>query len=170
LFKLKTGITDLPHIPYRGAGPALVDVVAGQIPMIVPAMTNHVLELHESAKLRVLAVTHHKRLAAAQNLPTAVEQGIADLVAPNFIGLYAPTGTPKAIIDQVAEANLKLLAEQSYRGCSVRDVRDEPITAPEQYKRYVEDEMARWRPIVPRWGQDRVVLMITRCPPPIAAD
>ena len=56
LFKLRTGLSDLVHVPYRGAGPALVDILAGQIPMIVPAMTNHVLALHQSGKLRVLAV------------------------------------------------------------------------------------------------------------------
>ena len=54
--------------------------------MIVPAMTNLVLELHRAGKLRVLAVTHGTRLAAAPELPTAVEQGLTDLVTPNFVG------------------------------------------------------------------------------------
>ena len=58
LFKLRAGITDLPHVPYRGAGPALNDILAGQIPMIVPAMTSIVQEHHEAGRLRVLAVTH----------------------------------------------------------------------------------------------------------------
>ena len=49
LFKLRTGITELAHVPYRGAGPALVDLIAGQIPMIVPAMTGHVLEFHQAS-------------------------------------------------------------------------------------------------------------------------
>ena len=76
LFKLKTGLTDFPHVPYRGAGPGLTDLLAGQIPALVPAMTNIVLEHHRAGKLRVLAVTHGKRLAAAPELPTAVEQGL----------------------------------------------------------------------------------------------
>ena len=81
---------DSDHGIYRGAGPAIADILAGQIPMIVPAMTNHVLELHRAGKLKVLAVTHGTRLTAAPELPTAVEQGLTDLVAPNFVGVFAP--------------------------------------------------------------------------------
>src|SRR6516165_6529352 len=114
-FKLRVGVPDLIHVPYRGAGPAIAYILAGQIPMIVPAMTNIVLELHRAGKLRVLAVTHGTRLTAAPELPTAVEQGLTDLVAPNFVGVFAPTGTPKPIIDQVAQANLALLADRDYR-------------------------------------------------------
>ena len=78
-------------------------------------MTNIVAEHHRAGKLRVLAVTHHKRLAAAPELPTAVEQGFPDIVAPNFIGLFAPTGVSKEIVNTVSAANLKLCAEKSYQ-------------------------------------------------------
>ena len=115
LFKQRTGITDLVHVPYRGAGPAIADIVAGQIPMIVPAMTNHVLELHRSGRVKILAVTNDKRLEACPDIPTAVEQGIADLVTPNFIGVFAPAGVPAPIVDRIAQANLKLLDEPDYR-------------------------------------------------------
>ena len=62
LFKSLTGITDLPHVPYRGAGPALADVIGGQIPMVIPAMTSQVLEFHRTGKLRLLAITNPTRL------------------------------------------------------------------------------------------------------------
>src|SRR5260221_4994343 len=114
-FKLRVGLPDLIHAPYRGAGPAIADILAGQIPMIVPAMTNIVLELHRAGKLKVLAVTHGTRLTAAPELPTAVEQGFTDLVAPNFVGVFAPAGTPKPIIDRIAAADLALLADGDYR-------------------------------------------------------
>ena len=153
LFKLRAGIGDLVHVPYRGAGPALVDLIAGQIPMIVPAMTGHVLEFHKAGKLRVLAVTHGTRLAAAPELPTAVEQGFPDLITPNFIGVFAPAGTPKAIVDQVSQANLKLLAEKSYQELLVSGTFEiAPSESPAEYKRYVENEMNRWRPIVTSMG------------------
>ena len=71
-----------------------------------PAMTNIVLEHHRAGKLRVVAVTHHKRLAAAPELPTAVEQGFKDLVARNFIGIYAPVGLPRDIVGTVSAPNL----------------------------------------------------------------
>jgi len=152
-FKLRVGLPDLIHVPYRGAGPAIADILAGQIPMIVPAMTNPVLELHRAGKLRVLAVTHGTRLAAAPELPTAVEQGFTDLVAPNFVGVFAPAGTPKPIIDQIAQANLALLADEDYRQLLISGT-FEPHGGlnPDAYRRYVENELARWTPIVTAMG------------------
>jgi tripartite-type tricarboxylate transporter receptor subunit TctC len=149
LFKLRAGVADLPHVPYRGAGPALTDILAGQIPMIVPAMTNIVLEHHRAGKLRVVAVTHHQRVTAGPELPTAVEQGFPDLVTPNYIGLFAPTGVPKEVVDTVSAANLKLLADKSYQELLTSGTFEiEPPLSPAEYRRYVENEMARWRPIV----------------------
>ena len=121
--------------------------------MIVPAMTNIVLELHRAGKLRVLAVTHGTRLTAAPELPTADEQGLTGLVAPNFVGVFAPTGTPKPIIDQVAQANLALLADRDYRELLVSGT-FEPHgdLSPKAYRRYVDNELARWSPIVTTLG------------------
>jgi tripartite-type tricarboxylate transporter receptor subunit TctC len=153
LFKLRTGIAELGHVPYRGAGPALVDIIAGQIPMVVPAMTGHVLGFHQAGKLRVLAVTHGTRLVAAPDLPTAIEQGVPDLVAPNFIGLYAPAGTPKAIIEQISQANRTLLADPDYQQLLISGTFEpERNVSTEIYRRYVEDELTRWAPIVRTMG------------------
>jgi tripartite-type tricarboxylate transporter receptor subunit TctC len=149
LFKIRAGLTDFPHVPYRGAGPGLTDLLAGQIPALVPAMTNIVLEHHRAGRLRVLAVTHGRRLAAAPELPTAVEQGFTDLVAPNFIGLFAPAGVAKEIVTTVSAGNLKLCADKSYQELLVSGTFElEPLSTPAEYKRYVESEIARWRPIV----------------------
>ena len=153
LFKLRANIPDLPHVPYRGAGPGLTDLLAGQIPILVPAMTNIVLEHHRAGKLRIIAVTHGKRLAAAPEIPTTVEQGLTDLVAPNFIGVYGPTGIPKDVVDTVSAANLKLLADKSYQNLLVSGTFEiEPSLSPADYKRYVEAEIARWRPIITTMG------------------
>jgi tripartite-type tricarboxylate transporter receptor subunit TctC len=153
LFKLRAGLTDLPHVPYRGAGPGLTDLLAGQIPSLVPAMTNIVLEHHRAGKLRILAVTHPKRLAAAPEVPTTVEQGFADVVAPNFIGLFTPTGVPRDIVATLSAANLKLLGEKSYQELLISGTFElEPPLSPEDYKKYVESELVRWRPIVTTMG------------------
>jgi len=153
LFKLRAGIADLPHVPYRGAGPALTDALAGQIPMIVPAMTNIVLEHHRAGKLRILAVTQQNRPVAGPEVPTAVEQGFTDLVTPNYIGLFAPAGTSRAIINTLSAANLKLLADKSYQEFLISGTFElEPPTSPAEYRRYVEAEMERWRPIVTAMG------------------
>jgi tripartite-type tricarboxylate transporter receptor subunit TctC len=153
LFKLKMGITDLVHVPYRGAGPAIADILAGQIPMIIPAMTNHVLELHRGGKLKVLAVTHGNRLLAAPDLPTAIEQGVPDLVSPNFIGVFAPAGTPKEITEQISEANRKALDEPAYQQMLIAGTFEpEKGLDPQRYRTYVESEIRRWRPIVQATG------------------
>src|SRR4051812_15723877 len=135
LFKLKAGLTDFPHVPYRGAGPGLTDLLAGQIPALVPAMTNIVLEHHRAGRLRVVAVTNARRLAAAPELPTAVEQGFPDIVAPNFIGVFAPASVPKEVIDTVSAANLKLLADKSYQEYLISGTFElEPAMTPADYK------------------------------------
>jgi len=153
LFKLQTGVPGMTHVPYKGAGPAIIDLIAGHIPVIVPAMTNHVLALHRAGRARVLALTHGTRLAAAPEIPTAAEQGLPTLISPNFIGIYVPTGTPKEVIDHLSAANLRLLAEPSYQQLLVSGTFEiEPPMSPEAYKRYVEDEMRRWAPIVKTLG------------------
>ena len=96
LLKSLTGIKDLPHVPYRGAGPALADVIAGQIPMIIPAMTGQVLEFHRTGKLRLLAITNRTRLPVAPEIPTAVEAGVPGLVTEQVLALFAPAGTAGA--------------------------------------------------------------------------
>ena len=94
-----------------------------------------------------------RRLAAAPELPTAVEQDFPDLVAPNFIGVFAPTGVPKEVVDLVSAANLKLLADKSYQEFLISWTFElEPRTSPAEYKAYVESELARWRPIVTAMG------------------
>src|ERR1700728_2545520 len=87
LFKSLTGIADLPHVPYRGAGPALADVIAGQIPIIIPAMTSQVLQFHRTGRLRLLAITNPTRLPIAPEIPTAVEAGVPGLVTQQVLGL-----------------------------------------------------------------------------------
>jgi tripartite-type tricarboxylate transporter receptor subunit TctC len=115
LLKLQAEIPDLIHVPYRGAGPALTDLTGGQIPMIIPAMSGTVLEFHRAGKLRILAVASPTRLAGAPEFPTAVEQGFPNLIALQPNGLLAPSGTPKAIVAQIAQATRMALADRAYQ-------------------------------------------------------
>ena len=149
LLKSLTGITDLPHVPYRGAGPALADVIGGQIPIIIPAMTSQVLEFHRAGKLRLLAVTNPTRIMIAPEIPTAVEAGVPGLVSQQVLGLFAPAGTPKAIIDQIAEANRVAMADNAYRQ-SLVDAAVIPVTdwTPEKFNQFMTEEVARWTPLV----------------------
>ena len=111
LFKSLTE-ADIEHVPYRGAGPAIVDAISGQIPMVIPAMNGQVIELHRTGKLRILAVATPERLSGAPEIPTAAEAGVSGLITQNLISLVAPTKTPKAIVDQIGVATLEGLADE----------------------------------------------------------
>src|SRR5262249_26553127 len=102
LFKSLTGTKDIVHVPYKGSGPAITDLIGGQISMVVPALTGQVLELHRSGKVRIVAVATPARLVAAPDIRTAVEQGLPGMIAQSFFGLFAPAGTNRAIIDQIS--------------------------------------------------------------------
>jgi tripartite-type tricarboxylate transporter receptor subunit TctC len=153
LFKMLTGTPDLIHVPYRGAGPALTDLIGGQIPMIVPVMSGQVLELHRSAKLRVLAVTSPARLIAAPELPTAVEQGFPGMFVPNSIGILAPARTPTAIIGQIAQATRTALADRAYQQFLIESGFEPDVdSSPDAFRRSLEGDVARWTPVVSALG------------------
>jgi tripartite-type tricarboxylate transporter receptor subunit TctC len=153
LFKSLTGITDLPHVPYRGAGPALADVIAGQIPMIIPAMTGQVLEFHRTGKLRLLATTSPARLPVAPEIPTAVESGVPGLVAQQVLGIFAPAATSKEIVAKIAEANRMAMADGAYRQ-SLIDQAVIPLNdwTPEKFNQFMAEDVARWSPLVKAIG------------------
>jgi len=113
LFKSATG-TFMLHIPYRGAGPALNDVVGGQVMVYfdqVAASLPHI----QSGKLRALAVSWNKRLEVLPNVPTYGELGLNVCNEPSWFGLVAPAGTPKAAIVRVQEAVVRALKEPAVR-------------------------------------------------------
>jgi tripartite-type tricarboxylate transporter receptor subunit TctC len=149
LFKVLSGTPDIVHIPYRGAGPALTDAISGHIPMITPNVTGQVIELNKTGKLRILAVTTPTRVAAAPEIPTAIEAGLPNMISQNFVALFAPAGTSRPIIEQVAQATRS--------GLSDRDLQDlfhqaafepRPDSGPEHARRFLDDEVTRWSPII----------------------
>ena len=153
LLKSLTGITDLPHVPYRGAGPALADVIGGQIPIVIPAMTSQVLEFHRTGKLRLLAITNPARLTIAPDIPTAAESGVPGLVVQQVLGIFAPARTPQGIVAQIAEANRVVMADKAYQQ-SLVDAAVIPVTdwTPEKFNEFMAAEVARWTPLVKAIG------------------
>jgi tripartite-type tricarboxylate transporter receptor subunit TctC len=153
LLKSLTGINDLPHVPYRGAGPAIADAIGGQIPMIIPAMTSQVLEFHRTGKLRLLAITNPTRIPVAPDIPTAVEAGIPGLVSTQVLGLFAPAGTPQPIIATLDEANHCAMADAAYRQ-SLNDAAVIPVPdwTTAQFDEFMRNELARWTPLVKAIG------------------
>jgi tripartite-type tricarboxylate transporter receptor subunit TctC len=153
LFKSLIDIPGIVHVPYRGAGPAITDLISGHIPMAVPAMNGQALELHRAGKLRILAVTNPERLTGAPEIPTAVEAGIGGMISQNLVGILAPAGTPKAIIDQVAAATKTCLSERSYQEQLIASGFElPPDSSPERMRSFVEGEIARWTPVIKAVG------------------
>ncbi len=149
LFKSLAGTPDIVHVPYKGSGASLTDAISGQLPLVVANITGQVLELGHSGKLRLLVVTGPERLVADPTIPTAIESGLPGMIAVNFTGLFAPAKTPKAIIERIAAATRNALADPDVRQ-NLIDQGMEPYSdpTPEKTLHFVEDDIARWRPVV----------------------
>jgi tripartite-type tricarboxylate transporter receptor subunit TctC len=140
---------DIVQVPYRGSGPAITDTLAGQVAMVTPSVTGPLLEFHRTGKLRILAVTGAARLAAAPEIPTAVEAGVPGMVSQQLIGLMAPAGTPATVIARIAQATHNALVEPAYQRMLIEQGFEPDLSStPEKFRQSLEDEIARWTPVV----------------------
>ena len=153
LFKSLAGTPDLVQVPYRGSGPATADTISGQVAMVTPAVTGQLLEFNRTGKLRILAVTSPTRLIAAPDIPTAVEAGLPGMISQQLIGLFAPSGTPKEIIEQIAQTTRAATAEAAYRQMLIESGFEPDVdSTPEKFRRVIEEDIARWSPLVKAIG------------------
>ena len=111
LFKELIGAPEITHIPYKGSAPGVTDLAAGHIPMMTPNVGGPLLQFHRTGKVRILAIAANKRLAAAPDIPTAIEAGLPGMVAANFNGLFAPAGVPKDVIERIAQLTRAAMAD-----------------------------------------------------------
>jgi len=152
LLKSLTG-ADIVQVPYRGSGPATADMLSGQVAMATPAVTGPLLELNRTGKLRILAVTGPARLVAAPETPTAVEAGVPGMISQQSIGLFAPAGTPKAIIERISLASRTAVADRDYQQMLIESGFEPDLdSTPEKFKRLMEEDIARWTPLVKAIG------------------
>lgn len=153
LFKRLIKMPDIVHVPYKGGGPATTDLVGGQIPIVFANVTGQIIELHRTGKIRIVAVTTPSRLIGAPDIPTAVEQGLENMISQNFVGLFAPKGTPAAILEQIAAASRTVRGDGDYRKLLLASGQ-EPVTesGPGHTLAFVKDELARWTPIIKATG------------------
>ena len=150
MLKSLAGIPDLVQVPYRGSGPATADTISGQVAMVTPAVTGQLLEFHQTGKLRILAVTSPRRLVAAPEIPTAVEAGLPSMISQQ---VDWPFRTPKAIIEQIAQATRTALAERTYQQMLIESGFEPDVdSTPEKFRRLIEDDLARWAPLVKAIG------------------
>jgi tripartite-type tricarboxylate transporter receptor subunit TctC len=152
LFKQLTQTTDVVHVPYKGAGPGIADLVSGHIPIMSPNVTGQLLSFHNTEKIRIVAVNSPERLKAAQEIPTAIEQGVPNMVGQLFLGIYAPAKTPAPIVGQLTEASRKALAEPAFEKALIDSGFETVAYYGDGALRYMAEEHARWKPVVDAIG------------------
>lgn len=137
----------LTHVPYKGGAPALQDVLAGVVPVIVVPPTSVAASV-QAGKLRVLATSSAARMASAPDVPTFAELGYKALTVTAWVGLSAPKGTPKAIVDKVNAAMGAALKDPALLRQLQAEGMDTLSMTPAQYARLVRSDTERWGQLV----------------------
>jgi len=146
LFKEAEGI-DIVHVPYKGGGQAMNDVLAGK-PEMMFQVVGAALPYIQSGKLRALAVTGTERSSVLPDVPTMVEAGVPNYSAYTWNGLLAPAGTPRAIIDKLHAAIVKAMNDPSVVEGYARIGQDQAVSTPEQFSKLIADETAKWAEVI----------------------
>jgi len=150
LLKLEQKIS-LAHIPYKGSGPAIQDVVAGQVEMSFEAMSVIVPQL-ASGRIRALATTGAARSAGLPNVPTMKEQGMPGFVTENWYGLFAPAGTPAALVKRLNGALNTVLDSKEARMSLDKMGSADVKGTPEAFAKFIASELPLWESVVKRSG------------------
>lgn len=147
LFEQRTG-TRFMHIPYKGGGQAVIDVIAGQIPLLATAIPTVQAHL-KSGRLKAIALTSAKRHASLPDVGTFAEAGVTEFNILAWYGLLAPSGTPKFIIGRINAQVLSILATSEMKNRFLTTIGGDPIgSTPEQFAADIKTDITRWAKIV----------------------
>ena len=150
VFRMLAGV-DIVHIPYKGSGQAMVDLISGQVGMAFDQITSSLPHV-ESGKLRALAVTSAKRFASVPNLPTMAEAGVTGYEAVSWNGIAAPAGTPKDIVARIQGEIARVLQLPDIKERFFKDGIEPVGSTPEQFAAHIRSERAKWEKVVERAG------------------
>jgi tripartite-type tricarboxylate transporter receptor subunit TctC len=131
------------HVPYKGAGPALSDTMAGHVQLLISSMPA-VIGQSRSGRLRMIAQGGEKRSPAAAQVPTMIESGVPGFVVTAGFGLFAPAGTPRTAIDKVHGALKTSLADPAVSGRLSKEGAEPVGSTPEEYERFTRNEIDKW--------------------------
>ncbi len=146
MFKSMAGV-NIRHIPFNGSAPAVIQTIAGETQLVIPAMPA-ALQQARSGKLRALAVTTAKRVSAAPELPTVAESGVPGYEITIWNGLLAPAGTPKPVLDRLYTELLKVLAMPEVKQ-SFTNIGAEVVTStPAQFAAFIKSDLAKYAKVV----------------------
>jgi tripartite-type tricarboxylate transporter receptor subunit TctC len=150
LFKLRSG-TDIVHVPYKGGGPAVADVLGGQVPLLflsIPAALPYV----KAGRLRALGITTMKRTASAPEIPTLAESGLPDYDVPSWLGALAPARTPQTIVDRLHQEFVKALQAPEVKAALLAGGADAVGNTPAEFDAIIKMELKKWAKLVQQAG------------------
>ncbi len=150
LFKIVAGV-DMLHIPYKGTGPAVIDLVGGQLQVGLLSLASSMPHV-KSGRLKALAVTSPKRAIVAPELPTIAESGYPGFEVRSWYGLLAPAGTPKTIIDKLSSQIAAVLRQPEVIAKLASDGAEPGGDTPAEFAAYIKSEAERWGKVVKTAG------------------
>lgn len=152
VFMLRAGKLEILHVPYKGAGPVMQELIGGQIPMAVTSLSA-ALPHHRSGRVRTLAVLKEERSIGAPDIPTSAEGGVPGAVAYTYNILLAPAGTPRGAIDFLSGAMSKVMADRAFVDTLVK-LGVDPVTDsnPDKAAAMIKTELEKWRPFIESLG------------------
>ena len=152
LFKQLAGNLDIVHVPYKGGGPAIQDVLAGHVPIISDSFST-TYPYHKQGKLKVLAMTASTRAKSAPDIPTAMEQGFVNFTSATAGILLAPNKTPRPVIEALYKAVEKSLSESAFlKELEAISIDPSPGFTPDKTAQFIKTEMNKWGPVVKDTG------------------
>lgn len=146
---------DLLHVPYRGGGAAIHDLISGQVSMMLETIPN-ALPLIRSGQMRALGVTTHSRSAAAPDLPTLEEQGLTGFDVGGWTGLFAPAGTPPAIIARLNAETVKITSDPDYLDHLKKMGTDVASSTPAELAAFMRKDISNWTGAVKKAGVKKI--------------
>ena len=150
LFKMQTK-TFITHIPYRGAGPALADLIAGQVDVMFDGLGSSSQHI-KAGKIKALAVASEKRIPAFPNVPTATEAGVPGYVVSTWYGLWAPVGTPQDIVEKMQAEVTKAINSPELREVWANNGSELPNLTGDAFAKFVSADIKRWAGVVKASG------------------
>ena len=150
IFRMLAGV-DIVHIPYKGSGQAMADLIGGQVPVAFDQIASSIAQV-EAGKLRALAVTSAKRFASVPSLPTMMEAGVAGYEAVSWNGITAPAATPREIVLRIQQEVARIVQLPDIKERFFKDGIEPVASTPEQFAAHIRSERAKWEKVVDAAG------------------
>ncbi|HSC93836.1 MAG TPA: tripartite tricarboxylate transporter substrate binding protein [Burkholderiales bacterium] len=142
---------DLVHVPYKGGGPAMIDLIAGHIEIFVAVISTATPQV-KAGKARALAVTGPKRAASLPDVPTVAEAALKGYEATNWYGYVVPSATPRAIVERLHQATVTVLGMPDVRKALLDQGIEAAPSSPERFAAYIKSETAKWTKVIKAAG------------------